>query len=298
MVTVLRDVHHEIPFGWLIALYLYLTGLSAGSFMISTLAYGFGMTKFKGAGRVGVVAAALLLVAAPFALLGEAGQPFKAPWVLFTHINPTSPMSWGVALLVLYPINCIIYGLFMYADKARLTRLFGLIGIPLAVSVHGYTGFILALGKGRALWNTALMPVLFLVSAIVSGLGLMILILVIKDRFFSRERKVNEALIFDLAKLLGWAIVFDLVLVFCDLVVLLISHAEAQEVAELMLIGEMGPIFVGIENLLGKILPLFLVFHPRLRTVPAVTVASALVVVGIFFMRYVVIFAGQMVPLV
>ncbi len=61
-----------------------------------------------------------------------------------------------------------------------MTQLFGTIGIPLAVFVHGYTGFILALGKARALWNTALMPFLFLVSAMVSGIALMILISIVK----------------------------------------------------------------------------------------------------------------------
>jgi len=45
----------------------------------------------------------------------------------------------------------------MFKGNKPLTKLFGTIGIPLAVFVHGYTGFILALGKARALWNTALM---------------------------------------------------------------------------------------------------------------------------------------------
>ena len=144
-----------------------LTGLSAGSFVLSTLAFVFGIEKYKPIGKIGVVLAALFLIMAPLALLIHVGQPFKA-WHLFVHLNVTSPITWGSFLLTLYPINCLVYGWFMFKGNKAMTKLFGTIGIPLAVFVHGYTGFILALGKARALWNTALMPFLFLVSAMVS----------------------------------------------------------------------------------------------------------------------------------
>lgn len=115
----------------------------------------------------------------PLALLLHVGQPFKS-WHLFFYLNPTSPITWGF-FLTLYPIHTVIYGIYMFRGNSKMTRLFETIGIPLAVFVHGYTGFILALGKARALWNTALMPFLFLVSAmVVSGIALMILISIVK----------------------------------------------------------------------------------------------------------------------
>jgi tetrathionate reductase subunit C len=208
-----------------------------------------------------------------------------------------SPITWGSFLLILYPINCIIYGYFMFKENMKLTRVFGLIGIPLAVSVHGYTGFILAFGKARALWNTALMPILFLVSAVISGIALMILVFFIKERFFSKEKKVDRELVFSLGKLLAWLIVFDLFLVACDLIVLSISHADAQAAAHLLLRGEFSVLFLIVENLLGKVVPFFLLAVPRLRTLTTTIVASILVVIGIFFMRYVVVLAGEFLPL-
>ena len=296
-ISVLYNVFPQETFGTLIAVYFYLTGLSAGSFVLSTLAFVFGMEKFKPIGKIGVILATLFLVMAPLALLVHVGQPFKA-WHLFVHLNITSPITWGSFLLTLYPINCIIYGFFMFKGNKPRTRLFGTIGIPLAIFVHGYTGFILALGKARALWNTALMPFLFLISAMVSGIALMILISIVKDRFFSKEKTINRELIFGLGQLLVAMILIDLFLVLSDVLVLLVSHAEAQEVAHLILTGKFSFYFLVVENLMGKIIPAIILLVPRFRNLATVTVASVLVVVGIFFMRYVVVVGGEFLPLV
>jgi len=293
----LYNITHQEAFGIFIAVYFYLTGLSAGSFILSTLAYGFGMEQYKPLGRVGVVLATVLLIIAPLFLLLHIGVPHRA-WHLFVYLNFESPITWGSFLLILYPVNCIIYGYFMFREKKKLTRLFGLIGIPLAISVHGYTGFILAFGKARALWNTALMPILFLVSAIVSGIALMILVCIIKDRFFSKQKKIDYPLLENLGKMLAWVIVFDLFLVGSDILVLLISHSGAQEAAHLLLTGRFFPLFLIVENLLGKIVPFILLVVPRFRNLATIIIASVLVIVGIFFMRYVVVVGGEFIPLI
>jgi len=293
----LYNITQQEAFGIFIAVYFYLTGLSAGSFILSTLAYAFGMEQYKSLGRVGVVLATVLLIIAPLFLLLHIGVPHRA-WHLFVYLNFESPITWGSFLLILYPVNCIIYGYFMFKEKKKQTRFFGLIGIPLAVSVHGYTGFILAFGKARALWNTALMPILFLVSAIVSGIALMILVCIVKDRFFSKLKKIDYPLLENLGKMLAWVIVFDLFLVGCDILVLLISHSEAQEVAHLLLSGKFFPLFLIVENLLGKIVPFTLLVVPRFRNLATIIIASLLVVIGIFFMRYVVVVGGEFIPLI
>ena len=294
---VLYNIVHQEAFGLNIAIYFYLTGLSAGSFILSTLAYGFGLNQFKPLGKVGVVLATGLLIMAPFFLLIHIGMPHRA-WHLFVYLNFDSPITWGSFLLVLYPINCIIYGYFMFKERMKPTRIFGFIGIPLAILVHGYTGFILAFGKARALWNTALMPILFLASAIVSGIALMILVCVVKDRFFSREKKVSRELVFSLGRLLAWMIVFDLFLVACDLIVLSISHSDAQAASQLILSGKFSLMFLVVENLFGKIVPFVLLVVPRFRTTATAVIASILVVIGIFYMRYVVVLAGEFIPLI
>lgn len=293
---VLYNIVHQEAFGLNIAIYFYLTGLSAGSFILSTLAYGFGLNQYKPLGKVGVVLATGLLIMAPLFLLIHIGMPHRA-WHLFIYLNFESPITWGSFLLVLYPINCLIYGYFMFKERMKPTRIFGFIGIPLAILVHGYTGFILAFGKARALWNTALMPILFLASAIVSGIALMILVCIVRDRFFSKAKKVSQELIFSLGRLLAWMIVFDLFLVACDLIVLSISHSDAQAAAQLILSGKFSLMFLVVENLLGKIVPFILLVNPRFRSTASVIVASILVIIGIFYMRYVVVLAGEFIPL-
>lgn len=296
-VNILYNVEHELPFGLLIANYFYLTGLSAGSFILSTLAYGFGIEKYKPIGKVGVVLATVLLILAPVNLLVDLEQPLRF-WHLFLYLRITSPITWGSFLLTLYPLNCMIYGYFMFKGDPKKTKFFGLIGIPLALLVHGYTGFILALGKARVLWNTAIMPPIFLISAMVSGIALMILVVVIKGYFFSDERRVDTALCLDLGRMLAWAIVADLAFIATDILVLLTSHTEAYIAAMMLLKGSMSHLFIGVEVLLGSIVPLFLLLFPSTKKrLSFIILSSILVMIGIFTMRYVMVIGGLSIPL-
>ena len=294
---ILYDIHNGETFGTLIAIYFYLTGLSAGSFIISTLSYGFGFERFKPLGKIGIVIATLLLAAAPMFLLAHAGQKLRV-WHLFVYLNPTSPITWGSFLLMLYPLNCVVYGFFMFRGQKRLTRTFGLIGIPLALMVHGYTGFILAFGKARPLWNSSVMPLLFLVSAMVSGIAMMIIVSVIRDRFFTKEHAVNTDILSALARMLGWCLVFDLFLTSTEMAVHGISHLGAQESVALLLTGPFAGLFLLLENLMGKVIPMLVMLSPRARrAVPLLLLASILVMIGIYTMRYNVVVGGEYIPL-
>jgi tetrathionate reductase subunit C len=287
---------HDEAFGMAIAIYFYLTGLSAGSFIISTLAYGFGFEKYKPLGKIGVVIATLLLVAAPMFLLLHSGRPLRA-WHLFVYLHGTSPISWGSFLLTIYPLNCVVYGFFMFRGNKKLTKTFGLIGIPLALMVHGYTGFILSFAKAHVLWRSSMMPILFLTSAMVSGVAMMILVTIIKDTLFSEKREVNTEIIFGLGKMLMWLLVFDLFLSLSDIGVHYFGERESMETARLFLTGAFAPLFLGVETLMGKCLPLALVAYPRTRKVAVFGFAAVLVMIGIFCMRYNVVLGGEHVPL-
>jgi molybdopterin-containing oxidoreductase family membrane subunit len=101
-----------------------------------------------------------------------------------------------------------------------------------------------------------------------------------------------------LATILAWTIVLDLFLVGSDLIVLAVSHAEAQEALHVLIKGSFFVPFVIIENLLGKIIPFILLVIPRFRNIVTIILACILVIVGIFFMRYVVVVGGESVPLI
>src|SRR3989304_8602454 len=190
-VNVVYNTPYEMPLGYMIATYFYLTGLSAGSFVISVIATVGGKIEYKPFGKIGAVIAPVLLMLAPLTLIVDLEQPFRF-WHLFLYLNMKSPITYGSFLLTAYPINGVIYAWYLFTGKEKMAKILGLLGIPLALATHGYTGFILALGKGRALWSTALMPTLFIVSAMVSGIALMILLAIIRNRYFFKDKSLQE----------------------------------------------------------------------------------------------------------
>ena len=126
----------------------------------------------------------------------------------------------------------------------------------------------------------------------------MILTVMIKDRFFSPQRKVNRELVSGLSQILVGVILLDLFLAVSDVLVLLTADAEAKEAATLLLRGGLRPYFLGVEVSLGALLPLLLLVFPGTRrNMAAVGVASVLVMIGIITMRYIMVIGGQMVPL-
>lgn len=294
MYDVIAGIGNEPAWSWLIALYFYFTGLSAGSFVLSTLAYVFGVEKYKKIAMPTLVIAFLLLVIAPLCLIADLEQPMRFWYLLFTF-NPTSAISWGTILLILYPLNCLVYGYFMWNKDLKLTKIFGAVGIPLAISVHGYTGFILGLVESRVLWHTALMPTLFLVSAIVSGIALVILFLSAANVFLPDEKKYSNELILDLGKMLSWVIILDLFLIGTDLLTMAGGSKAALAAFTMLTQGSFAPLFLGVEIFIGAVIPLALLFGRK--TVASYTFASLLVMAGIFAMRYVVVIGGLMLPL-
>jgi tetrathionate reductase subunit C len=296
----LYTVPHEASFGVYIALYIFFTGLSAGSFLLSTLSYGFGLERYRGLSRPGIVTAILMLVIAPIFLLIHVGQPFRS-WHLFYFLNLRSPITWGSFLLTGYPIDCLAYGYYIFNGDVRKARWLGLLGIPLAISVHAYTGFILSFCASRSIWHSSMMPILFLVSAVASGTALMILVYA-AGSFYQRKKftlgREGAGMVQSLGRILAWVLVLDLVLTGCEILLGASSGGEKGMVTRLLLNGPFAFYFLGVEMVLGKFVPLVLLGVPRFRTVAMVLIGSVLVVVGILCMRLDIVLVGEYYPLV
>jgi len=293
------DVLHKESFGALIALYIFFTGLSAGSFFVSTLSYGFGFTQYRALSKPAIVTATLMLFVAPVFLLVHVGQPLRA-WHLFFYLNLASPITWGSFLLTTYPVFCMLYGTCIFLGKDRPARTWGLAGIPFAVAVHGYTGFILSFCASRPMWHTSMVPLLFLVSAVVSGTALMLLVFAAVTK--ARGSEFGEAgesgrLLLSLGRILGWILLLDLVLTGAEILVGSVSGKENRLAVGLLLGGALAPRFLGMEIVLGKLIPLGLLLLPGLRRVWTVLLASFLIVVGILFMRLDLVAVGEFLPL-
>ncbi len=296
---ILYNVPHEASFGAMIALYIFFTGLSAGSFFLSTLSYGFGRVQYRALSRPAIITATLMLVVAPLFLLLHVGKPLRS-WHLFLFVNPGSPITWGSFLLTTYPLFCLIYMACIFQDREKAAKRWGLVGIPFAVSVHAYTGFILAFCPARPLWHSSMIPVLFLVSAVVSGTALMILVFAALCRWRGESLEPSGesgSLLLSLGRILGWLLVLDLLLTGIDLLVASVGGGEDRFGVGVLLTGELAPYFVGIEVILGKLIPLFILFHPRLQKLGPLLIASFLIVLGILFMRLDLVHVGEILPL-
>jgi len=291
-----------IPLGWPIAIYFFLTGSLAGLYITSVIATLMKKEEWQPIARIGAVGAVVLLLFAPVLLIIDLNQPFRF-WHLFIFMNPTSPLSWGSFFLLGDAVVCLVYAYFVLQGNLKMARLWGLGGLPIAIAGHGYTGFFLALSKARAFWNTALNPALFMISAMVSGLAVLIILSNLWLRRYSPEMSQEQVVkhkgvIGTLLRLFIIFIVADLFLIGSDLTVLASSDTESYAMLQLLTTGEFAIWFLGVELLLGAILPLGLLSFPQTRRIPAVQYASAaLVIIGIFVMRVIIVIGGQSVLL-
>jgi predicted membrane protein len=205
-------------------------------------------------------------------------------------------------------------GAFDTSEKAlrtdeKATKILAALGIPIALFLHGYAGFIFGSVKANALWMTPLMPVIFIVSAVVSGIAFCMLtyILVMEFRKLRAGRK-NRAtksregreeiagaevdVIRITAKYLVGFLVLAMGLELLDLVFRRYTAVKSWDVLASAVYGrEFKQVFV-LQYGIGSLVPLILFLIPRL-TVRRAAVGVALVLFGIFMMRWNVVIGGQ-----
>ncbi len=188
----------------MIVLYPYITGIVAGAFIVSSLYHVFHIKALKPIARFSLLFAFAFLACATIPLLMHLGQPGRAMSMFLTP-NPTSAMAGFGYIYTAYAFVLLLEIFFIYRpnlvgrwqkatgltktfymvlsmasdnlspqalkmDKKIVSVLAG-IGIPMACVLHGYVGFIFGGVKANPLWATPLMPVIFLLSACVSGIA-------------------------------------------------------------------------------------------------------------------------------
>lgn len=284
-----------IPWGMPIVLTIYLIGLSAGSLILSSLTYVFGREEYRPIARMAVYLAIVLIFGAMLSIAIDLGRPEKF-WRLFMffYLNNMSSM---------FAINGILYGGyfvislaylgFIFANQPRLTRGTGIIAVCWAVLVHMGTGAIFGFIAARETWVSPIKPFEFLAAAITSGLALLILAVILILKFTGRE--VKREMITSLGSLLSVFIIILLVLVFVDKLTHI--YSPARDATMFMLTGRFSWIFWAFQIGMGVVIPLVILFNPRLKkTIRGVTFAAASVVIGVFFERYYLVIPGAAYP--
>jgi molybdopterin-containing oxidoreductase family membrane subunit len=179
-------------------------------------------------------------------------------------------------------------------DEKWLTRL-GVVGIPLAIFfVHGGTGVLFAVSKARPYWNSGLFPVIFVISAVVSGMALVMALYVLRRKLLT-DAPIDLDLLERLAKLLAAFILVDVAFTSIDLLIAL-SSLELETWTTIMT-GRMAWSFWFVMVGLGWLLPLVLLGVRSLRRTPWVMVLAGLsVVVGIVGVRFNIVVPPLVVP--
>jgi molybdopterin-containing oxidoreductase family membrane subunit len=291
-----------INLGALIVGDFYFTGLAMGAFLVSLLSLFVGRPAWESVAKIGAAAAMGCVALAPPFLLLDLSQIFRF-WHLFVYPYHRSVVSWGTVFLNGFFLFGAVYAWFVIRSDQRAARVAGVIALPFALGVHGYTGFILTNARARPLWNVPLNPILHLVLGIVSGLALVILIRNLYVRYFppraaSDRQGAGPEPHQGLTTLLILFLLLELFLLGGELGKLANSTPEGMAAFRLLTTGDLAPWFVNLAVLAGAVVPLLLLVIPRSgKSTLGTTVASLGILVGALAIRIAMVFGGQMVPI-
>lgn len=270
----------EMAYDWMIVVYFFLGGLSAGCFLFS-VATTYWKEQLRPMGKPMAILAPIVLSIGMFVLLLDLGQPLRA-WRLMVSLNPRSALSWGVWFLNGFFVFSVLYAWRLWTSGPEKAKRFGYLGVPFALLVATYTGVLLAQAPGRPLWHTAIVPVLFLNGALMSGTALGLLI---------SARRQEADLRAKVGGFLAILAIVELGMLTVELIVLLNGGGEGAAIVKELLAGSYALAFLGVEVILGLIIPAAILL--RTKTPAAQIIASTLVLVGVVTMRYVIVVGGQ-----
>jgi len=319
----------------MIVIYPYITGVVAGAFIVSALAHVFGVKSLMPIAKFALIFALSWLIFVTAPLLNHLGHPERALNMLFTpnFVGPSMMAGFGY-IYMSYSILLIFEILFVYryelvqlkksstgTKKAiyeiltlgtndvseqgrkidhKIAFLLGAIGIPLACSLHGYVGFIFGAVKTVEWWFTPLMPIIFLLSASVSGIAGMILFYVLIKKITGKIEEIKTETIKTLIKLLWTFFIFDFVFEMLEISVHAYGGTEGWHHVSTLLNGPLRKSFwtiqVGILSFIPFIVLGYLSIAKVGRTVLLVSgsIVSTMLLAQVLFMRWNVVIGGQL----
>ncbi len=291
-------VSREIPWGILISTYVFFVVSSTGLCLVSSLGDVWGFEKFEIIGRRGHLLAILTLLTGFGTMAMELNHPIRMG--IYAVLSPsfTSAIWWMGSLYGVYLVLLSIEFTSLMEGWRRAAYISGLLGFIAAVTAHSNLGAVFGLLEARHYWYGPYMPIYFILSALVSGGAITPLIVYFNHRARGRElslkyREFMEAIGKLQAMFLGILIFFTT----WKLISGLYGHPPEKYEATMALIA--GPLSINFwffEVLLGMLGPFLILINKRTRTVFGVTMAGLSTLIGIFFMRYDLVIAGQLVP--
>jgi len=326
-----NDVY--IHWSMMIVMYPYITGLVAGAFLVSSLYHVFGREEFRPLGRFALATALCFLAVAGLPLLNHLGHPERAINIVVTP-NFTSAMAGFGILFASYFIILLFEVWFVFrvdiietaarsrglkrwvfsilalgvydvspesqAIDKRITTILAALGIPMACLLHGYVGFLFGALKANPWWSTPLMPVIFLFSAMVSGIALLIVLYQIAMKL--KGIAIDRDAIAAMARWLWLFLIMSLTMELLEIMMLAYESAEEWEVIGHLLTHQLSFSFISLQMVGGGLIPLILLgivvlmgryMDDRIRNTLSM-VSSLLLLLQVLSMRWNVVIGGQM----
>lgn len=302
---VVTGLRNTVMWGQYILFFMFFVGLSAGGLIVASAGRLFGVSAFKPITRVAVLEATIAVMLAGIFIIPDLGRPERVLNILL-YANLTSPMVWDITIVVAYTLLSMSYvWLYTRADLARrgsrlalgtgvspreiarderLKSALAWIALPAAILLHSITAWIFGLQISRTFWYSAIMAPLFIASALVSGLSLVILLALLMRRL--RRIDFEDRLVAYLGGLLAVFIVVEAFFVGSEFITAAYPGVpdEAGNITR-MLVGPYAPLFWS-EVIVGLAIPFVVLAVGRTRRRPElVAVAAALAVIGIFVHR-------------
>lgn len=286
----------ESAWGWLIVTYLFLAGAGAGAFLAAVACDLLAPDWSKALARAGSIASGPMVIVGTACLVLDLEAGLWEPWrQMYLVFNPTSMIMWGVAILGLFIPVSVLYGLALNGITpigkylTKYVKHLEIIGAPLAVSTAVYTGILIAVVNGVPFWNTPLMPVLFLASAISTGLAVAMIGAAVVD--IATVRTLSNFALGHVIFLAVEALVLGL-LVFMSLT----RSVEAAASASMLISGSLSFYFWTLVVVIGVLVPFILsiVEYYEYGEMPKILVVGAdvCVLVGGMSLRALIVFSG------
>jgi len=322
----------ELHWGILVVVYPFVTGLVAGAFILASLERVFEVKEVQPTYRLSLLTALAFLFVAPLPLLAHLGHPERAFEIFLTpHLKSAMAMfgfvyAWYLAVVLLLEIwfdyrkdivlwsrkysgwrkwmyRILTLGSMDVSDSAvefdrKAGKFITVIGIPSAFLLHGYVGFIFGSVKANPWWSSVLMPIVFLFSAIVSGIALMVILYMITSMM--RWKKVDMVCLDKLAHFLLYAMIVDFSLEVLDFIHRLYESEESIKILSQMITSRLFISLIIVQVLLGTLLPMGSLALMRFVKLPdemrrlIYFLASTLILIGIFSIRWNVVIGGQL----
>jgi polysulfide reductase chain C len=278
-----------------IALYLYLAGVSGGAFAASTAASFLG-DRYRNVARWGAYIAPWPVLIGTAMLIFDLGSPMKF-WLLFVKLNPRSVMSMGALILTAFGGVAVIYFWHqLYIEKKvkftllndTLVKVIRFLGIPLAVGIGTYTGFLLNASVAIPMWNNGVLPLIFLASALSTGVAAVMVGVAVTGKWDDVKHEVKNLAIAD-AVLIG----LELFALAAFVWSLHVGNLKQQAALD-YLNSHYGLWFWGGVWAVGLLLPLGIKVFTKGETAAKAALNGSLVLFGGLVLRWVIVIAGQM----